>query len=141
MLFLYSFSAILSSPNKSTTCQLFFCKVTPLNGNSKFPSSKSIFVSSNTRHKQIDWCLNVLTVYFSKNFVWHYLSVWIDLKNIFNHLIFTLINAFYEHNFNNWCYNCLPLVSAYFFFFLTAIWLSHGQLWAIFEGTASLTRC
>ena len=24
-------------------------------------------------------------------------------------------------------------------FFLTAIWLSHGQLWAIFEGTASLT--
>ena len=27
------------------------------------------------------------------------------------------------------------------FFFLTAIWLSHGQLWAILEGTASLTRC
>ena len=27
----------------------------------------------------------------------------------------------------------------YFFFFLTAIWLSHSQLWAIFEGTASLT--
>ena len=23
--------------------------------------------------------------------------------------------------------------------FLTAIWLSHGQLWAILEGTASLT--
>ena len=27
------------------------------------------------------------------------------------------------------------------FFFLTAIWLSHGQLWVILEGTASLTRC
>ena len=26
-------------------------------------------------------------------------------------------------------------------FFSTAIWLSHGQLWAILEGTASLTRC
>ena len=25
------------------------------------------------------------------------------------------------------------------FFFLTAIWLSHGQLWAILKGTASLT--
>ena len=25
--------------------------------------------------------------------------------------------------------------------FVTAIWLSHGQLWAILEGTASLTRC
>ena len=25
-------------------------------------------------------------------------------------------------------------------FFLTAIWLSHGQLWTILEGTASLTR-
>ena len=28
-----------------------------------------------------------------------------------------------------------------FDFFLTAIWLSHGQLWAILEGTASLTQC
>ena len=27
------------------------------------------------------------------------------------------------------------------YFFLTAIWLPHGQLWAIIEGTASLTRC
>ena len=26
-------------------------------------------------------------------------------------------------------------------FFLTAIWLPHGQLWAIIEGTASLTQC
>ena len=26
-------------------------------------------------------------------------------------------------------------------FFLTAIWLTHGQLWAILKGTASLTRC
>ena len=26
-------------------------------------------------------------------------------------------------------------------FFLTAIWLPHSQLWAIFEGTASLSRC
>ena len=26
-------------------------------------------------------------------------------------------------------------------FFLTAIWLSHGQLWAILRGTALLTRC
>ena len=29
----------------------------------------------------------------------------------------------------------------FYFLFLTAIWLSHSQLWAIFEGTASLTRC
>ena len=33
----------------------------------------------------------------------------------------------------------------FFFFkvliFLTAIWLSHGQLWAILKGTASLTWC
>ena len=29
----------------------------------------------------------------------------------------------------------------FFFFFLTAIWLTHGQLWAILKGTASLTRC
>ena len=27
------------------------------------------------------------------------------------------------------------------YFFLTAIWLSHSQLWAILQGTASLTRC
>ena len=26
-------------------------------------------------------------------------------------------------------------------FFLTAVWLLHGQLWAIIEGTALLTRC
>ena len=26
-------------------------------------------------------------------------------------------------------------------FFLTAIWQSHNQLWAILEGTASLTQC
>ena len=26
-------------------------------------------------------------------------------------------------------------------FLLTAIWLPHGQLWAIIEATASLTRC
>ena len=26
-------------------------------------------------------------------------------------------------------------------FFLTAIWLSHGQLWAILKGTVSLTQC
>ena len=29
----------------------------------------------------------------------------------------------------------------FFFFFLPAIWLPHGQLWAILKGTASLTRC
>ena len=29
----------------------------------------------------------------------------------------------------------------FFVFFLTTIWLAHGQLWAIIEGTASLTRC
>ena len=27
------------------------------------------------------------------------------------------------------------------YFFLTAIWLPRGQLWAIIVGTASLTRC
>ena len=25
--------------------------------------------------------------------------------------------------------------------FLTSIWLSHGQLWVIIEGRASLARC
>ena len=34
-----------------------------------------------------------------------------------------------------WIMPCSPL------FFLTAIWLPHGQLWAIIEGAASLTRC
>ena len=29
----------------------------------------------------------------------------------------------------------------HFLFFLTAIWLSHSQLWAIIEGKASLTQC
>ena len=28
-----------------------------------------------------------------------------------------------------------------FYFFLSATWLPHGQLWAIIEGTASLTQC
>ena len=27
------------------------------------------------------------------------------------------------------------------FLFLTGVWLSHGQLWAILKGTASLIRC
>ena len=28
-----------------------------------------------------------------------------------------------------------------FFLFSSAIWLSHGQLWTIIEGTSSLNRC
>ena len=32
-------------------------------------------------------------------------------------------------------------IGYFFFFLLTAIWLTHGQLWAILKGTASLTRC
>ena len=39
-----------------------------------------------------------------------------------------------------------PKVSKYiidilYIIFLSAIWLSHGQLWAIVEEAASLTRC
>ena len=38
--------------------------------------------------------------------------------------------------------NCIKkLYKCFFFFFSTATWLSHGQLWAIIEGIASLTRC
>ena len=32
-------------------------------------------------------------------------------------------------------------VYIYIYKILTAIWLTHGQLWAIIEGTASLIRC
>ena len=31
---------------------------------------------------------------------------------------------------------CLDILG---FIFLTAVWLSHGQIWVILEGTASLT--
>ena len=54
MFFLYSFPAILSSPNKSTSGQLFFYKVTPVNGNPKFRSSKSILLRPNKRYMQTD---------------------------------------------------------------------------------------
>ena len=41
--------------------------------------------------------------------------------------------------------NCIKKLYKCFFFFCfffsTATWLSHGQLWAIIEGIASLTRC
>ena len=30
---------------------------------------------------------------------------------------------------------------SFYCIFLTAIWLPHGQFWAIFKGTASLTQC
>ena len=30
---------------------------------------------------------------------------------------------------------------SFYYIFLTAIWLSHGQPWPILEGTASLTQC
>ena len=52
--FLYSFRAILSSPNKSTSGQLFFYKVTLVNGNPKLLSSKSILLWPNKRYMQID---------------------------------------------------------------------------------------
>ena len=35
----------------------------------------------------------------------------------------------------------LPVDSPCSFLFLTAIWLTHGQLWAILKGKASLTQC
>ena len=52
--FLYSFCAILSSPNKSTSGQLFFYKVTLANGNPELQSSKPILLGPNKRYMQID---------------------------------------------------------------------------------------
>ena len=52
--FLYSFCAILSSPNKSTSGQLFFYKVTLSNGNPELQSSKPILLGPNKRYMQID---------------------------------------------------------------------------------------
>ena len=50
MLFLYSFSAVLSSPNKLTSSELFFYKVNLVNGNPRFLSSKSILARPSKRY-------------------------------------------------------------------------------------------
>ena len=61
---------------------------------------------------------------YIKNRIW---------RRSFNYWIFTQNNR----NNNLACLRCLVNYK----FFLTAIWLLHGQLWVIIEGTASLTRC
>ena len=38
-------------------------------------------------------------------------------------------------------FQCYEKYFGVFFFFETAIWLLHGQLWTIVEGIGSLTRC
>ena len=36
---------------------------------------------------------------------------------------------------------CLTDHEHFLFLFVSAIWLPHGQLWTIIEGTATLTQC
>ena len=47
--------------------------------------------------------------------------------------------------FCNWSQSLRKIIFGFFpinfWFFLTAIWLPNGQLWAIVEETASITRC
>ena len=69
-IFLYSFCAIPSSPNKSTGGQLCSYKVTLANGSPKLRSSKSILLGPNQRYVQIDWRLNMFTVYFVIILAW-----------------------------------------------------------------------
>ena len=38
-------------------------------------------------------------------------------------------------------FSLVPFFNPTLQLFLTATWLSHGQLWAVLEGAASLTRC
>ena len=67
----------------------------------------------------------------SKNSMWFSQSI----RNICDQIILR----------SNWLKAFLAITQeqefAQMWLFLTAIWLSHGQLWAIFEGTTSLTWC
>ena len=56
--------ALVLSPKKSTSGQLFFYKVTLVNDNPKLLSSEFILLFSNKRYMQIDWRLNIFTAHF-----------------------------------------------------------------------------
>ena len=70
-----------------------------------------------------DFLKSVFVVYIS------WLKKWAVKKNFED-----VVNHIHDLQINQ-------LTNSFFFFFLTAIWLSHDQLWAILEGTASLTQC
>ena len=64
------------------------------------------------------------------------------LKNICERLL--LLSKKYVAEYKKLIHGCFGkqrLYSVGAQFFLTAIWLPHGKLWAIIEGTASLTQC
>ena len=63
---------------------------------------------------------------------WSYQKLWVTP------CIYSIYTGF-DLTFWSAAVKMYPLAN--FFFFSTAIWLPHGQLWAIIEGTASLTRC
>ena len=83
----------------------------------------------------------------SKSFdkVWHE-GLILKLKSMWiSNALLKLIESVLENRFQRVVLNgqtseWLP-IKADFLFFLTAIWLTHGQLWVITEGTASLTTC
>ena len=120
--FLYSFRAILSSPNKSTSGQLFFYKV--ILGNPKLLSSKSILIWPNKKYMKIDWRLNTFFDYSCLICLMYLISAWINLESILNHLILlkmwctiwrqhqyedsTVINVFMSIILQ---ISCLPLVT------------------------------
>ena len=73
--------------------------------------------------------------------------IWTQYKNCSGHLLGTSSRCHKFWGQNLQFYNFLNFtvfelyISGSINFFLTAIWLSHSQLWAILEGTALLTQC
>ena len=68
-----------------------------------------------------------------------HLETFMETHNYFNHYFNDIKSSLNNCNGNfdeyeKSLYQCTFLI-------LTAIWLSHGQLWAILKGAASLTRC
>ena len=107
---MHNFPAILSSPIKWTSAQLFFYKAALVNGNQKFLSSKSILLRPNKRCMQIDWRLNMFTVFFFEYSclicLIYFISIWIDLENILNHLILLKFDTKYEGSTSH-VYKCI----------------------------------
>ena len=65
--------------------ELFFYKVTLVNGNTKFRSSNSTLLGPNKRYMQIDWCLNI-TVYFLVIFAWFVQFTLFQLNRLGKHI-------------------------------------------------------